>query len=83
MSITGITFVETKQIEMEYNKKKMIKELAELNKKLAGFEIAQIAGQEQVTTQTIRNYLKGGVTTPSLAAAIIEAGKNIIKNKQS
>jgi hypothetical protein len=67
---------------MEYNKKKMREELVKLSDELEGHEKAAIAGAEQVSFVTVSTYLKGTITVPSLAKAIIERGKLIIKNRE-
>lgn len=66
---------------MKYNKPKMLKELERLQDKLQSHEIASIAGMEQVSTNTVKNYLSGMTPVLALAQAIIENGKLIIKNR--
>jgi len=66
-----------KQYDLEDLKAK----LKELDTKITPSERAIIAGFEQCSTVTVSTYLKGNITVPALADAIIDRANEILKKK--
>jgi hypothetical protein len=64
-----------------YDTNKQKERLEKLNAELQPHEKALIAGFEKCSTVTVTNYLKGDITVPALAQAIIDRANAIIKNR--
>lgn len=65
----------------KYDLGKLKTDLQALNKKLEGHEKTAIAALEHCSTMTIQRYLKGDITVPSLADAIVKRANELIKQR--
>lgn len=66
-----------------YNFKNLSEGLQELGAQLKGTDITEIAALELIHVNTVRNYLKGDITTPAIGKAIIDRGRKLLIKKQS
>jgi hypothetical protein len=75
----GITFAQSydkrndKKHKMKpYNLKNLSDGLQEQAQYIKGQDIINIAAAERISTSTVREYLKGNITTPAIGKAILD-----------
>lgn len=64
-----------------YNLKNLIAGLQEAAQDIKGQDIIDIASIEHISPSTVREYLKGNVTTPSIGKAILDRCRALLIEK--
>lgn len=66
-----------------YNMELLRRGLQDLAVELKGNDILKVAALESIADSTVRGYLKGKITYPAVAKAIIERGRAVLIEKNS
>ena len=66
-----------------YNLKNLSAGLQEMAQFIKGQDIVRIAAAEGISPSTVREYLKGNITTPAIGKAILERSRALIIEKEN
>ena len=64
-----------------YNQKNLEMGLQELASQLTPLDVTDIAHAERLHPNTVKNYLRGEVSTLAIAKAILDRGRGILLNR--